>query len=219
MNPSKRFASVGWSVILAITFVVGGSCGGGSRPQSISPAQAQAVSQEVLTSVQGALAAALSSGLSAGSAEHPSLAKIVQEARSAQPSDCVISANGQSCNIPVSYTGPCPAGGTIAVSGNLDFTLNNSGDGSDKATLTITPTNCVVSSLTINGNPDVTVASQIDFQNDALEYPIAFAEGGGVTYGPNPAGSCALKVTLTVNSATSCRISGTACGQTLQGSC
>jgi hypothetical protein len=219
MTQRKRFSSFGWTVFLAITLVLAASCGGGSKPQSISAAQAQAVSQEVLTSVQTALNASLSSGLSSSYREHRSLAKIVQEARSAETSGCVISANGQSCDIPVSYTGPCPAGGTISVSGNLDFTLNNSGDGSDNTTLTITPANCVVSNLTLNGNPDVTVASQIGFENDALEYPITFAEGGGVTYGPKPAGSCALDVTLTVNSATSCTISGTACGQTLSGSC
>ena len=64
--------------------------------------------------------------------------------------------NGPSCNIPLSYTGPCSDGGTISVSGDVSGTLDKSGDGSFSTQITITPTNCAVSGTTFNGDPDIT---------------------------------------------------------------
>jgi hypothetical protein len=86
--------------------------------------------------------------------------------------------------------------------------------------LVITPANCgVESSLTINGDPNVTIATQINFANNAVLFPVALREKGGISYGPHPSGSCTLDVTYTVNSPTSCTVTGTLCGQKLGGSC
>jgi len=193
-----------------------GGCGSSGGSHGISQAQAQAISQQVVTTVEAALSAAFTP---ATRGAPTSLSTIVKTARAAQSFDCTPTANGETCNVPVSYTGTCPGGGTIGVSGDFNFTLDNSGDGSDNATLTVTPTNCSVSNLTINGNPDITLATQLAFQADAPVYPITLTEGGGVTYGPNPSGSCTLNVTLTVTSQTNCTITGTLCGQSLSGSC
>jgi hypothetical protein len=207
-------------VFFAVLLLLSASCGGGSSssPKTISAAQAQAVSQQVVTTLQGALSSALSS-VSATSNPHPSLAKVISEVHANLSSDCTTSSTGESCNIPVSYSGTCPGGGAIDVSGNFDFSLNSSGDGSDNSTLAITPINCSVSNLTINGNPDITLATQLSFQNDAPVYPITLTEGGGITYGPNPSGSCSTNVTITVSAPTSCSVSGSVCGQSVAGSC
>jgi hypothetical protein len=193
------------------------NCGSSSSTHTLSTAQAQAVSQELFT----ALGNALSSGFTGvAAATHPRLPEIMRAVHPEQTSsDCTITNSGESCNIPISYTGNCPNGGTIAVAGDFIFTLNNSGDGSDDSTLTITPTNCDVSNTTINGNPNVTVTTQFSMQNDALAYPLTFTESGGISFGPNPSGSCTLNVNLSVTSATTCTVTGTICGQSLNGSC
>jgi hypothetical protein len=209
-------------ILLAALLLLSTSCGGGkssSSTETISSAQAQAVSQQVVTTLQGALSSTLSS-LSATPSAHPSLAKTISEAHpDMSSSDCTSSSSGESCDIPVSYSGTCPGGGSIEVSGNFDFSLNSSGDGSNNFTLTITPANCSVSNLTINGNPDITLATKLTFQNDAPEFPITLTEGGGITYGPNPSGSCSTNVTITVSSSLSCSVSGSVCGQSVAGSC
>jgi hypothetical protein len=193
-------------------------CGSSSHSnQSLSPAQAQAVSQEVDVALQDALNGALSSGLSAE--KHRSLAKTVPDLTRTQSSDCTTNSSGTTCNIPVTFSGPCPGGGTIGVNGNFDFTLNNSGDGSDSSSLKITPTNCSVSNLTINGDPNITVATQINITNDAPAFPITLTETGGISYGPNPSGSCTVNATMTISSSLSCTISGTICGQSVNGKC
>jgi hypothetical protein len=219
MVRNRRCASSVCVLLFVALILITPSCGGGSSStQTISAAQAQAVSQQVITTLQGALNSALSS-LPATRTAHPSLAKTMSEAHPDGSSDCTISSSGESCDIPVSYSGTCPGGGTIDVSGNFDFSLNSSGDGSDNTTLTVTPTNCSVSNLTINGNPDITLATQLSFQDDAPVYPITLTEGGGITYGPNPSGSCSVNVTVTVSSQTSCSVSGSVCGQSVAGSC
>jgi hypothetical protein len=221
MIQPRNCASLVCLALLAVLLLLSASCGGGSSssPKTISPAQAQAVSQQVITTLQGALSSALSSLSATRNSQRLSLAKVVSEVHANQSSDCTVSSNGESCAIPVSYSGACPGGGAIDVSGNFDFSLNSSGDGSDNSTLTITPTNCSVSNLTINGNPDITLATQLTFQNDAPVYPITLTEGGGITYGPNPSGSCGANVTITVSSSTSCSVSGSVCGQSVAGSC
>lgn len=200
----------------AILIFVSTGCGSSSSSGTMSAAQAQAVSQEFSTALQAALSSSLSSAAQCG--DHRSLATIFRDVPFDQ-SGCVGNVNGESCNIPVAYTGDCPGGGTIGITGALDFTLNSSGDGSDSTTLTITPTNCSVSGETINGNPSVTASTQINFTDDAPTFPITLSETGGITYGPNPSGSCSLNVQYTVSSETSCTVSGTLCGQSVSGSC
>jgi len=93
------------------------------------------------------------------------------------------------------------------------------GNGTDSSTLTITPTSCAVSDTTFSGDPNVTVSTQFSMQNDALAYPITFSENGGISFGPNPSGSCSIKMNLDITSATTCTASGTICGQSVSGSC
>jgi len=83
----------------------------------------------------------------------------------------------------------------------------------------ITPTNCSVDNLTINGNPNVMLATTLNFQKSMIQFPVTLMETGGITFGPNPSGSCSLNVTATVNSLTSCTITGTVCGQSVSGNC
>jgi hypothetical protein len=204
--------------LVTIFLILCAGCGSSKQnSQNLSAAQAQAVSQEVEAALQAALTAALSSGLPADT--HRSLAAIVGHLTPNLSSGCTTNPNGETCNIPVTYSGACPGGGTIGISGDFDFTLNNSGDGSDSSTLTITPANCSVSNLTINGDPSITVATQMNLVNDAPVYPITLTESGGISYGPSPSGSCSMNATLTINSETSCTISGNICGQTLRGTC
>jgi hypothetical protein len=218
-----KLVSLSSILVAACLLVISLGCGSSSS-HTMSAAQAQAVSQEFSTALQSALSTALSSASSVRRDPHPSLAKIFADARPADvhPADssgCTVSDNGESCNIPVSYSGSCPGGGTIGITGDFDFTLNNSGDGSDSSTLTVTPTNCSVSNETINGNPSVTASIQINFTDDAPTFPITLSETGGITYAPNPSGSCTLNVQYTVSSESSCTVSGTVCGQTVSGSC
>jgi len=85
--------------------------------------------------------------------------------------------------------------------------------------LTITPSACSVSGLTLNGDPSITVNGQINFSQTAPLFPITLSETGGISYGPNPSGSCQVKVTYTVSSATTCTVTGSACGQPVNGPC
>jgi len=214
IRPGKSASPI--AVALIILFLTLSAGCGSSSHNNLSAAQAQAVSQEVDVALQAALTNAFSTGQAADT--HPSLAAIAGDLTPDQLS-CVTSASGTTCNIPVTYSGPCPGGGTIGVSGDFDFTLNNAGDGSDNSTLTITPTNCSVSNETINGDPNITVATQMNFTNDAPVFPITLTETGGISFGSNPSGSCTVNETLTITSATSCTKSGNFCGQTLSGSC
>jgi hypothetical protein len=179
------------------------------------------MSHEFVTAVESALSSAASGGASVERSAQQNLSAVVGDIHPDQSSGCVTSASGTSCNIPVAYSGACPGGGTIGVSGAFDFTLNNSGDGSDSTTLTITPTNCSVSNLTINGDPNVTVATEINFTGSEVQFPVTATEAGEISYGPNPSGSCTIKVSLMLisTSLTGCTVTGTVCGQSVSGSC
>lgn len=208
-----------WILIITSISLLTAGCGSSSKSsQTLSPAQAQAISNEVVTALQGALTS-VSGGLPAARAERRSLATALHDANPAQSSDCTTNSNGTACNIPIAYSGSCPGGGTIGVAGDLIFTLDNSGNGSDAAAITVTPANCSVSNLTLNGDPAVVVATQFKIANDQLQFPMTFTETGGISYGPNPAGSCLVNVSLTISSQTSCTVSGSLCGQSVNGSC
>jgi hypothetical protein len=210
-------------VFPAMLIIFSTSCGGGSSSSSsnsMSQAQAQAVSQQVFTTLGQALASAFSSDAAAPSTERPTLAAAFSQLQpNNDSSGCSGGASGETCDFTVNFSGSCPGGGTIAVGGDIDGTLNNSGDGSISANLMIAPNSCSVSNLVINGDPDITVATQINFSDSALVFPVAATIGGGMSYGPNPSGTCQLNVTATVSSATSCSYSGTVCGQAVSGSC
>jgi hypothetical protein len=192
------------------------TCGGSSH--SLSQAQAQAVSQEVFSALNSAMVAGLTPGASAA-VTRLSLGEIVERARLAQSSGCTATNSGESCNIPITYQGACPNGGSISVSGDFMYTLDNSGNGSDSSTLTVTPAACEVDNLTFNGNPSVTFATQFNLQKYGLAFPITFSGMGGISYGPNPSGSCGINVKATATSPTSCSVSGSVCGRSVSGSC
>ena len=204
-------ASLAFISLLCIT------CGGSSH-NNLSQAQAQAISQEVFSALHSAMVGGLTAPGSAPAAP-PSLPEIIERAQAAPPSGCVISNSGESCDIPITYQGACPKGGTISVSGDFAYTLDNSGNGSDSSTLTVTPAACAVDEVTFNGNPSVTFSTTFNLQNNALAFPIMFSGTGGISYGPNPSGSCSINVKATASSLTSCSISGSICGRSVSGRC
>jgi hypothetical protein len=191
------------------------TCGGSSH--SLSQAQAQAISQEVFTALNSAMVAGLTPTGTRTAAT--SLGGILERARSAQSSGCTVTNSGESCNIPITYQGACPKGGTISVSGDFVYTLDNSGNGGDSSTLMVTPAACAVDNVTFNGNPSVTFATQFNLQNYGLAFPITFSGVGGISYGPNPSGSCSINVKATATSVTSCSVSGSICGRSVSGNC
>lgn len=207
-------------VIAAMLPILWAGCGGGSSSSNnMSQAQAQAVTAEISTAVAQALASAFGLNLPAEKSVRPSLSTVVGDIRPNQASGCTPTANGENCDWPISDSGPCPQGGTIAVTGDVDATLDNTGDGSVNSQLAVTPANCGVSSLVINGDPSIGVGLQMSFTDLAPVFPITLSEDGGISYGPNPSGSCKFNVTYTITSKTSCTITGTACGQSVNGSC
>jgi hypothetical protein len=212
-------ARVCLTVVAAMLTVLCGGCGS-SKSNNLSQAQAEAVTQEFSQALATALS---SSGLPAdarpASGVHPSLSTAVTEIRSYALPVCPSNGTGETCDFPVNFDGTCPGGGTIAVAGNVDGTLDNSGDGSIQSQITITPTNCSVDNLVINGDPSITVDGAFNFTANAPAFPITLTETGGISYGPNPSGSCQLNVTYKVSSQTSCAITGTVCGQAVNGSC
>ncbi len=195
----------------------GGSGSGGTSPtgNNVSPAQAQAISEQVQTTVL----LGLDSAFATSSAARRTLSAAVSQIHPDQSSGCTSTNGGETCNWPVSYSGSCPEGGTMSVAGAIDGDLNSSGDGSISSTLAITPTNCAVSSLTINGDPSISIAMQIPFADQTVTYPANLTETGGVSYGPNPSGTCQVNVSISVTSSTTCTITGSVCGQSVNGSC
>jgi len=203
---------------LVVVAVIALSCGSSSSKNNLSSAQVQAISGELFNAFGSALTAGLTPPGSAVPS-HPSLATAMQHDPRLISSDCTVTDTGESCDIVINYQGNCPEGGTIAVSGDLAYTLDKLGNGTDSSTFTMTPVSCSVSGIRFSGDPNVTVRMTLVMQNDAAAYPITFSEKGGITYGPNPKGSCSINVSATVNSPTSCSVSGSICGQKVTGSC
>jgi len=206
-------------VVVATLFILSAGCGNSSN--TLSQAQAQAVTQQVSLALDQALTSAISANAVSEEGVHPSLAHIVSNIHSDQSSPCTVTATGENCNFPISDTVACSGGGTISVAGDIAGTLNSNGGGSIQTQITVTPASCAVSNsnLVINGDPSVTVDSQINFTQSAPAYPITFSETGGISYGPKPSGSCQINVSSTITSATSCTITGTVCGRSVSGSC
>jgi len=200
-------------------------CGGSSMSSMsstsgpLTAAQAQAVSGQVVQALTVAIGDALGN---VSLAEKPhSLATVLANAHpeTSSSSDCTSNSSGTSCNVPIFYSGPCSGGGTIAISGDISGTLNTSGTGDFGTQITVTPTNCAVAGTTFNGDPSITIGGQISLTDDNISYPIAFTETGGISYGPNPSGSCQVNVTYSFNSNLTCTVTGTVCAQSVNGSC
>jgi hypothetical protein len=212
-RPTLRITCAISTLILVSLMLM--TCGGSSH-NNVSPAQAQAISAELFSALNSAIVAGTPGAASTGA--RPSLGETVERAR-AQSSQCTVTNSGESCNIPITFQGPCPGGGTIQVAGDFMYTLDNSGNGSDSSTLTVTPSSCVVDNLTLNGDPNVTFATAFNLQNNALAFPLTFSGMGGISFGPNPAGSCSINVKATATSLTTCSVSGSICGRSINGNC
>jgi hypothetical protein len=210
-----------FGAIVAVATLLVWSAGCGSSSNTLSQAQAQAVTQEISVALDEALSQAIAANAVSEKGAHPSLATIVSNIHPDQSSSCTPTSTGENCNFQISDSVACSGGGTISVTGDVEGSLSNSGSGSIQSQVTVTPASCAVSgsSLVINGDPSVTVASQLNFTASAPTFPITFSETGGISYGPHPSGSCQLNVTTSVTSATSCTITGTVCGQSVSGSC
>ncbi|MGP0020654.1 MAG: hypothetical protein ACLPHP_18945 [Candidatus Sulfotelmatobacter sp.] len=211
VKPTSTFCLI----VVAATLSIG-YAGCGSSSNTLSQAQAQAVSQQISLALGQALTGAIASNAVSERTVHLSLATVVNNLRPDQSSSCTPTSSGENCTI--SDTVACSGSGTITVAGDVDETLNN-GSGSVQTQITITPANCAVSNLVINGDPSITVDSQISFTGSAPSYPITFAEKGGISYGPKPSGSCQFNVSSSITSATTCTVTGTVCGQSVSGSC
>ena len=213
-KPTLRVACA----IAALTLIslMSMTCGSSSH-NNVSQAQAQAISAQLFSALNSAMVAGLPP-VAASTGTRPSLGESLERAH-AQSSGCTITSSGESCNFPISYQGPCPSGGTMNVAGDIVYTLDTSGNGSDSSTLTVTPSGCVVDNLTINGDPNVTFATQFNLKNNALAFPLTFSGMGGISFGPNPAGSCSIDVKATVASPTACTVSGSICGRSISGNC
>jgi hypothetical protein len=226
----QRNGHVSLRLILAATLsVVCSGCGSSaSNSQAMSQAQAQAVSARVSGAAAQALENAFSggnagesSGKSTGdvTARSASLSTAVTSIRLDQSSGCTPTGSGYNCNWPVSYTAPCDTGGTIAVTGDLETTLNGSGSGSLSSKLTLVPTNCGIVGTVINGDPNVGFTVNMNFVNSAPVFPITLPESGTISYGPNPSGICSINVTNTITSQNSCTMTGMLCGQPVNEAC
>jgi hypothetical protein len=226
----KRNASLSLICVPSVLLLLCGGCGSSSGSNnsmnnSLSPAQAQAVTDQVGQALTQALTVTFSADTLVERNAHPSLSRVVSDIQSDASSGCTATATGQTCNWPISLPAyPCVSAGgadegSVSVTGDIDGSLSTAGDGSVSTQITITPSNCAVSNLVIDGDPSISVAGQINFTNTAPTFPIIFTETGGISYGPNPSGSCQLNATYTINSLTSCTVSGTVCGQPVSGSC
>ncbi len=221
---SGSFCMIVVAALLSILCVGCGSSNSNSTNNNMSQPQAQAVAQQFSQAITQALSGAVPSTEPPETTDaRPSLSTAISDMHPDALPGCTSTSNGQTCNIPISLTNyPCGGtqGGTISITGDVDGTLTNTGSGSLSAQLAVTPASCSVSNLIVNGDPSINVGGEINFSNNETPvFPVTFTETGGISYGPNPSGSCQLNVTYTVNSSLACTISGTVCGQSVSGSC
>ena len=209
------------AVVAAIPAILGSGCGSGSSsPMSntLSAAQAQVFSGQVVQALTAALGNALNGFSPPPDGARLTLPKVFGEAHPDTSSGCTSTSTGESCNLPLSFTGPCSVSGTISVTGDIKGTLDNSGNGSFATQIAVTPTNCAAAGTTFNGDPNIMIGGQIGFASNNFVFPVTFMETGGISFGPNPSGTCQVNVTYSFNSS-SCTVTGTVCGQSVNGSC
>jgi hypothetical protein len=213
--------------LLFVAYLLLTGCGGSGMSMPASPtlsaAQAQSVTQQVLQAVQTAFTNAIPQTSQPAEDGHQSLSKSLATIHpDATSPGCTATSTGQSCNFPLSSTVQCSGGGNISVSGDISGSLSNSGSGMADAKITVTPANCGVSSVTFSGEPNITLSSQFSFSDNngqiGVVFPITLSEGGGISFGPNASGTCQLNVTYSINSG-SCSVTGTVCGQSVNGTC
>ena len=212
---SPLFLAVSLLITIAIAAAMIACGGGSSTPKNLTQAQAQAIA----SAVSSGIAQSTAGGFGVSAASTPAHRMRGETTPEITGFPC---APGGICTAEFNSTFDCPGGGTMAIAGTILGTLDDSGDGSVVGQLVAAPMNCSVDSLVLNGDPSVNVATTVNIKADQPQSPIIGAETGGITYGPNPSGSCKFNVTYTVNfsnSNLSCTASGTACGYSVSGSC
>jgi hypothetical protein len=195
-------------------------CGSNSPNSNSSPTLTQAQAQAVAKAVSNGINQALTSAF--GAASLNASAKVMREneiAPSATTPTCSVTSSGETCNWPISETFSCPGGGTMAVTGDVNGSVTDAGTGSIEEQIAATPASCSIDGIVISGAPQVTVGGQLNLSNWAPVWPLSGTEDGGVTYGPNPSGTCQFNVSFSINSDLSCTVSGTACGQLVNSGC
>jgi len=202
--------------ILSIGLVMLACGSSNSSPKNLTPAQAQSIATAVSNGMAQAMGGAFGVSL-VRPGGNP--VENVEPSSTPTPPICLLTPAGEVCTWTISSTYACAGGGNIQISGTIGGTLSSSGAGSAQAQIAANPANCSVNGIVLNGNPQVNLAAQLNILNDSPVWPVTGTETGGVTYGPNPSGSCQLNLSFSVNSNSSCTVTGTACGQTVSGSC
>jgi len=205
------------AAIVSLALLILGCGSGNSNSSALTQAQAQAIATAVSNGIGQALAGTFGAPSLRPSSD--AMRRVGTAANAATPPLCMPSSAGQTCTWPISGTFACPGGGTMAVSGKITGSLNTTGSGSAQVQIAGVPASCSVNGMILNGAPQVDVAAQMNVLNDMPEWPVTGSETGAVSYGPHPSGTCQLNLTYTVNSNLSCTVSGTACGQSVSGSC
>jgi hypothetical protein len=205
-----------WAAVLSIALLMVGCGSSDSNSSALTEVQAQAIATAVSNGIEQAFAGTFGvpSVKRSGDAMHP----VETAANAATAPACLASFAGQTCTWPISSTFSCPGGGTMAVSGAITASLNTTGSGSAQVQIAAVPASCSVNGMILNGAPQVNVAGQMNVLNDMPEWPLTSSETGAVSYGPHPSGTCQLNLTYSVSNL-SCTVSGTACGQSVSGSC
>jgi hypothetical protein len=194
-------------------------CGSSSSSNTLSAAQAQAVSEQVSETVATGMSNAFNQSGSTVRTTRPSLSNLAGKTHPADLSGCVGSDGQFNCEVPISATANCPNGGTMSVAGDATGILDSNGDGSLTTSLTITPAQCAVDGLVLNGDPNIMVNTALNFTDNGIVAPVSLSATGGITYGSHSSQSCQVNVIYSIDSSGTCTSVGTVCGQPVSGSC
>ncbi len=88
------------------------------------------------------------------------------------------------------------------------------------------PAACDENGIVLNGDPNITLASKETIANDTLVWPVTVTLRGGFAFAPDlsgtaqvPSGTCQINLQLSATEGGACTVSGTLCGQSVNGSC
>lgn len=116
-------------------------------------------------------------------------------------------------NVSIDHTTTCTAGGSLHIIGSMTGNIDNSGTGVLLlgVTETISDWKCD-SNLVINGDPDISVAGNMNFLSGAMSSAATFSFGGGIKWGTSASQSCPINLTVLINTDMTGEVSGTVCG-------
>src|SRR5215471_7458808 len=92
---------------LLIVAMLCAGCGSSSHTGTLTAAQAQAISQQVVHAVVQSLSSVQGSSLASGEQSSGRLSAALADLHPEQSSGCTPTPNGQSCNFPLSGSDPC----------------------------------------------------------------------------------------------------------------